>query len=72
MDAYSADPQKPGLVPGVRGSRTVHNFLHGVPSTSTEGTSFLALRAKAAALLERATRLSTSVPECACSRVHLL
>lgn len=69
-DALYAYIEKPGLPPDTRGSRTVHNFLHGVPSASVGGTSFLALRAKAAALLERATRLATSVPECRCRHLR--
>ncbi|KAH9832855.1 uncharacterized protein C8Q71DRAFT_241611 [Rhodofomes roseus] len=52
-----------GLAPEVRGSQTAHKFLHDLPSTSTGGTSFLALRVKAAALCERATRLATGVPQ---------
>ncbi|KZT69879.1 hypothetical protein DAEQUDRAFT_765192 [Daedalea quercina L-15889] len=61
LDAEEYD--RVGLAPEVRGSRTMYNFLHDLPSTSTDGTSILALRAKAAALLERATRYATSAPQ---------
>ncbi|KAH9917601.1 uncharacterized protein B0H18DRAFT_1123478 [Fomitopsis serialis] len=52
-----------GLTPDVRGSRTVYNFVHELPSASTGGTSLLALRVKAAALCERAIRLATGAPQ---------
>ncbi|GBE87925.1 hypothetical protein SCP_1201510 [Sparassis crispa] len=48
-----------GFAPNILGVRTIESFLNNTPSSSGSGTSSLALHAKAAALYERATRLSS-------------
>ncbi|KAI0955774.1 hypothetical protein AcV7_006349 [Taiwanofungus camphoratus] len=53
------DYEHGGLPAGLLGSRTMQTFLHDLPTNTVNGTSSVALRAKAAAVFERATYLAS-------------